>query len=448
MTLQPGGSRDLSFMDRDRLLIVHDPGELSRLARTRYPQFEVRTARTYLAGIAAVSRHSPRSILVGLDPAARKLPQAISALRKAAGASTRLILCCTPALEPTARTVLDAGADDYLIYPPRGPELDKAIDVADEPVGGQAPGDVQPTWDEVSALASALSGLAEGRRATLERLCRMIGECMRSTSVKLVVGTDSVTTAGATFDPALSEAILGADGRALGRILVGARPRNPFSVSEVEKIRHYGRLIGHLMAAADQQQRWQRLAMIDEATQLPNRRYLMEALSGLIRRAGEERFRVTVLMFDLDGFKHFNDTYGHAAGDEVIRESGQLFHRCCRQHDIVARYAGDEFVVVFWDAEEPRVKGSGHPTDMFAVLRRFRKALETHEFPRLGPEAVGHITISGGLASFPWDARTAEELIERADQAMLEAKRAGKNRIYLVGPRGDSVEAPTGEESA
>ena len=77
--------------------------------------------------------------------------------------------------------------------------------------------------------------------------------------------------------------------------------------------------------------------------------------------------------------------------------------------------------------------------DALAVLRRFRKALESHEFPALGPEGVGKITISGGLASFPWDARDAKGLIERADQALLQAKQDGKNRIYLVGTEGDAV---------
>ena len=93
--------------------------------------------------------------------------------------------------------------------------------------------------------------------------------------------------------------------------------------------------------------------MIDEATGLPNRRYLMQALESILAGAEAEKFRVTILLFDLDGFKHFNDTYGHTTGDQILRETSQLFRRHCRQHDIVARYAGDEFVVVFWDADSP-----------------------------------------------------------------------------------------------
>jgi diguanylate cyclase (GGDEF)-like protein len=242
------------------------------------------------------------------------------------------------------------------------------------------------------------------------------------------------------IEPALIETIV-SGGRTLGKILIGSRQRAPFSPAEVEKLRHYSRLIAHLLDAAEQQQHWQSLAMIDEVTGLPNRRYLLQALESILARADVERFRVTILLFDLDGFKHFNDNYGHATGDQILRETGQLFRRHCRQHDIVARYAGDEFVVVFWDAEGPRIAGSKHPTDALAVLRRCKESLESHEFPRLGPGAKGRITISGGLASFPWDARDTRSLIDKADQAMLEAKRAGKNRVYLVGAEGESAHA-------
>ena len=107
-----------------------------------------------------------------------------------------------------------------------------------------------------------------------------------------------------------------AGGKTLGQILVGARQKSPFSLTEVEKLRHYGQIIAHLIQATEQQESWQSLAMIDEVTELPNRRYLLQALDELLQKASVQRFRVTVLLFDLDGFKHFNDTYGHAAGDE------------------------------------------------------------------------------------------------------------------------------------
>lgn len=428
-------------MEREQILVVRDPGNLAGLLRARYPQFDINVSPTYLAAMGELAKRPVRGLLVGVDPTLRKLPLAIAGLRKAAGASSRLVLCCLPSGEPLAREVVSSGADDYLIYPPVGNEVDTALAIpSSTPVPGDLiPAGSLPTWDELNRLSAVLAGIGDGRRAMLHRLCELLAESLRSPRVQIVVGDMAVEAGDAKIEPVLVEAI-SSGGRMLGSILVSPRQRSPFTPAEAERLRHYGGLIAHLLDAADQQRHWQSLAMIDQTTQLPNRRYLMQTLENLLARASVERFRLTVLLFDLDGFKHFNDTYGHAAGDEIIHDTGQLFRRHCRQHDIVARFAGDEFVVIFWDAEQPRVPGSKHPTDALAVLRRFKKALESHEFPKLGPEAIGHITISGGLASFPWDAKDAVGLIDRADQALLQAKRDGKNRIYLVGAEGKLVE--------
>jgi diguanylate cyclase (GGDEF)-like protein len=436
---------DWPMIERDQLLVVCDPGRLGPLLRGRYSQFNVTVSPTYLAGIAALANRPTRGLLVGIDPGARKLDSAIAGLRKAAGDTARIVLCCHPGGEPAARRVLKAGANDYVIYPPRGEELDHALGLPTAGPGPEHPiataDEAAPTWEELNGLAHVLAGIADGRQAMLERLCQWIADSMRSADVRIVAGRESASVGDPEIDPALSE-IITAGGRRLGQILVGPRQKSPFSTGEVEKLRHYGRMIAHLLDAAEQQRRWQSLALVDQVTQLPNRRYLMKAMDQLLQRAAQQRFRVTVLLFDLDGFKHFNDTYGHAAGDATLRETGQLFRRHCRQHDIVARYGGDEFVVVFWDAEEPRIAGSRHPTDVLAMLRRIKQALQAHAFPKLGPEVTGCITISGGLASFPWDARDAQGLIERADEALLEAKRAGKNRIHLVGTKSQPVENP------
>lgn len=430
---------------REQLLIVHEPDGLAGLVRERYPQFEVASSRTYMDGIASLTGRSPRGVLVGVDPAFRKLKEAVAGLRKAAGTAPRLILCCRPSGEPAAREALAAGADDYLIYPPSGAELDDALNLS----APSAPDDFAergplPTWEELGGLASVLSTMGAGRKAMLDRLCELISESLRSANVRIVLEDAAAHVGDPKAQPTLTEPIL-SRGRTMGRILVSARQRSPFSRAEVDRLGHYSRLMGHLLDAAEQQQQWQTLALVDEASGLPNRRYLMQALEAILHRAATERFRVTLLLFDLDGFKHFNDTYGHSAGDAIIRETAQLFRRHCRQHDVVARYAGDEFVVVFWDAEEPRVAGSKHPTDVLAVLRRIKKALAAHDFKALGPEARGHITISGGLASFPWDASTAQGLIDRADQALLQAKRAGKDRIFLVGQEEQSAESSDAE---
>ena len=191
----------------------------------------------------------------------------------------------------------------------------------------------------------------------------------------------------------------------------------------------------------------EKLATEDDLTGLKNRRYIWEFSRQVIERAKKENGRVTLLIFDLDDFKHYNDVYGHSVGDKILRQAAVLMRRCCRQHDVVGRIGGDEFAVVFWDdpqrksvglRTERRSAAADHPKEPIFVAKRFRKELGKAELHLLGPEGKGVLTISGGLASFPRDGSTIQELFQQADRALLDAKRSGKNRIYLVGkPKSD-----------
>jgi two-component system cell cycle response regulator len=208
-------------------------------------------------------------------------------------------------------------------------------------------------------------------------------------------------------------------------------------------------------AASERIKQLEKLATEDELTGLKSRRYIWEFSRQIIARARGENGRVTLLIFDIDNFKHYNDVYGHSAGDEVLKQAAVLMRRCCRGHDVVGRIGGDEFAVVFWDRQntEDRIQKSevgkqktenrrqapaDHPKEAIFIAKRFRKGLGKAELHLLGPEGKGVLTISGGLASFPRDGATTDELFEQADKALLEAKRSGKNKIYLVGsPQGD-----------
>jgi diguanylate cyclase (GGDEF)-like protein len=203
-------------------------------------------------------------------------------------------------------------------------------------------------------------------------------------------------------------------------------------------------------AARERIEQLEKLATEDELTGLKNRRYIWEFSRQIIERARGENGRVTLLIFDIDNFKHYNDVYGHTAGDEVLKQAAVLMRRCCRGHDVIGRIGGDEFAVVFWDdpqrwplkeEAERRSSMADHPREAIFIAKRFRKGLGKAELHLLGPEGKGVLTISGSLASFPRDGATIDELFEQADKAMLEAKRSGKNKIYLVGsPNGDIAE--------
>jgi len=186
----------------------------------------------------------------------------------------------------------------------------------------------------------------------------------------------------------------------------------------------------------------EKLATEDDLTGLKNRRYIWEFSKQIIEHTKKKNVMVTLLIFDIDNFKHYNDVYGHLAGDEVLKQAAVLMCRCCRQRDVVGRIGGDEFAVVFWDDlqkrplkenTERRSATAGHPNEAVFIAERFRKELENAELRLLGPAGKGILTISGGLASFPRDGSTIEELFQQADKALLEAKRSGKNKIYLVG---------------
>jgi diguanylate cyclase (GGDEF)-like protein len=189
------------------------------------------------------------------------------------------------------------------------------------------------------------------------------------------------------------------------------------------------------------------LATTDDLTGLKNRRYIWEFARQILDHARQAKGRVTLLVFDIDNFKHYNDVYGHLAGDEILRQAGVLMRRCCRSHDVVGRIGGDEFAVIFWDdpnrtngevERERRAATAEHPSEAILLAKRFQKEFGNADLHLLGPRGEGVLTISGGLASFPRDGATVQQLFERADLALRDAKGSGKNRIYLVGePQSD-----------
>jgi len=191
---------------------------------------------------------------------------------------------------------------------------------------------------------------------------------------------------------------------------------------------------------------YREMAYRDDLTGTWNRRYLSQYLRDRIAEARPLRRQVTVMVFDIDNFKRYNDEFGHDAGDVILCETVGLLNSVIRGADRVCRIGGDEFAVIFADLDAPRESGSSHPATPEKIAVRFQEQVCRMRFPKLGLEAPGTLSISAGLASFPWDGHDPAGLLRLADQRALESKRKGKNHITF-GP-GVTVNTATRPESA
>lgn len=408
--------------------------DLVNTLRTRYTEWSVATCDSYLSGIAALACRGARAVVACIDPGLTQLDDAVAGLREAAGQDAKLILCCRPETEPLARSVLSSGADDYVLYPLKADELDAALAYARPTVvaDGRLSAAPAASMAELNELGAVLASIGDKPMTLIERIASLIRMALGACGATVVVQGAAATSGDVVTRPVLSAPLTSASG-VIGQISVGEREDGPYSPGDAQKLTHYAAVVSHILEAASKQRQWRQLAVTDECCGLPNRRYLHERLDEILAHAAAKHLHVTLLIFDVDDFKTYNDTYGHDAGDEILRVTGELFRKHCREQDIVVRYGGDEFVVVFWDPEGPRVAGSRHPDCALGVLERFKDALHSQQFACLGPSGEGRLTISGGLATYPWDGHTREALLKRADEALLAAKRAGKNRIFLIG---------------
>jgi len=160
-------------------------------------------------------------------------------------------------------------------------------------------------------------------------------------------------------------------------------------------------------------------ATLDALTGLYNRRYLDEVLARELHAAVRRRSPLCVTMLDLDHFKLFNDTYGHEAGDTVLRELGHILQVNLRKSDISCRYGGEEFVLVFPDSSL---------ADTCQRVEKIR-ALVKNLVLRHGDQPATAITVSAGVAQARADGSTPSELLRAADDAMYAAKHAGGDRV-------------------
>ncbi len=163
-------------------------------------------------------------------------------------------------------------------------------------------------------------------------------------------------------------------------------------------------------------------AIRDPLTGLFNRRYMEETLERELRRAERRQSPLGIIMFDLDHFKKFNDTFGHPAGDVVLREIGALLQTRVRVEDIACRYGGEEFLIILPEASlEDTLKRAEQLREGIKQLH-----VEYHD------QALGAVTVSLGVAVFPDHGSTTEVIVRGADAALYRAKREGRDRVVVA----------------
>ena len=188
-----------------------------------------------------------------------------------------------------------------------------------------------------------------------------------------------------------------------------------------EKIKEANKLLANQLDEIKMlQENLHKQVIRDHLTGLFNRRYLYETFDREFARAKRENYPLSVMMIDLDHFKEINDTYGHQVGDEVLVSLGNLLQRSIRQGDIACRYGGDEFLIIM-----PGI----HEEDAEQRAETLRH--EVKNIPINSSKEKAFVTVSIGIAVYPKHGNDLDHIVKASDDALYEAKHAGRNRVSV-----------------
>ncbi len=216
------------------------------------------------------------------------------------------------------------------------------------------------------------------------------------------------------------------EGRVLGVLAAHKPDPQAFGSGDVDLFQAVAAQVAMALENAQLYQRMKDLSARDELTGLFNRRAFFETLETEVQRARRYRRTFTLLMLDLDHFKQYNDTHGHLRGDEALRETARLLRSTTRRADPVARFGGEEFVIIL--PEITKAAGA-------VVAEKIRAALDQHPFYGRQQQPGGALTVSVGLATYPVDSEDGLELVDLADRALYVGKQQGGNRVALSSPK-------------
>jgi GGDEF domain-containing protein len=443
-------------MNPERVLLIGDSQRQIEAALAQaVPTAQITTVGYDFDGIAELTANPYTAVLAAAEPIERRPDVAVKTLRELAP-DARLVLFGHPTLDPLTRKMLEFGCDDYVITPANPGELHQifgaprleaspaATVAAVEEPAVCVPGSLLSV-EGLPLAEIVLKALSDNPGAALAGAIKELNEHLASAMQLVYLTPGEAAPAAPDGRTVVSHGVRG-ENEEQGQLHL-VLPRDEDANTARHFLSRLADLLGQLRLLQERHNRLQKLAITDELTGLYNARYFRHFLSRILERSRDKLFPVTLFIFDIDNFKKYNDRFGHGVGDEILKQTAALIRRCCREHDLVARLGGDEFAVVFWEKEGPRqIKEHREASDVPVgtalrppqtpemVLERFRRLLKKQEYPGLGPSGQGTLTISGGVAVFPYHAHTMEELIQLADRRlMFGAKQSGKNSIFLIG---------------
>lgn len=163
-------------------------------------------------------------------------------------------------------------------------------------------------------------------------------------------------------------------------------------------------------------------ANTDALTGLNNRNYLFHMAQNFVEKSIREGSPISIFLFDIDNFKHYNDANGHDEGDTLLKELSDIVRTVTRKNSVIVRYGGEEFIVML-----PGIAKE----DAFIYAERLREKIAEYPFRHRETQPLGRVSISGGVASFPIDGDSIYKIIQLADMSLYKAKSEGRNRVIL-----------------
>lgn len=231
--------------------------------------------------------------------------------------------------------------------------------------------------------------------------------------------------------------LLNDDRRCIGVLGVESLESGRYTDMDLKLLAAIASIASNALSRAHMYQQMEHLATIDGLTQIPNHRHFQTLVTQQIETASRYGQMASLMLFDIDHFKNFNDTYGHPVGDQVLKEVARCVQGAVRSSDILARYGGEEFVVFMPMTDSDNAMQSAE---------RVRAAVEAMSIPHESGKTL-KVTISIGVCTFPQLADAKQALIDNSDKAMYYSKKTGRNRVTLYGPDSEAL-AQTKESGA